>query len=107
MHNPSKVKGRGQAKGVRQLPGQRQRRVIPLQRLVRVAEQPQGPGRIAIAIHPRVTYIQKGVGAMLSGVIEGHALLLVRSGTRELAKKEQSLPLDAVSFQEECGVWHT
>ena len=52
MEQGRKVQSRRQAEGVRQLPGQRQRLVAPLQGLVWIAQQPQGHGGIGAAATP-------------------------------------------------------
>ena len=48
------------------------------------------------------------MGAVLLGIIEGHPLLQVRSGQRQLSQVEQSgLPQRAVGRQKERGVLDT
>jgi len=72
--------------GVRQLASQGQRLVASLQSLVGIAQRPQDAARIAEAGYPRVlSSIQKGKGAVLLGIIEGDALLYVRSGWGKLS----------------------
>src|SRR5262249_30760142 len=80
---------KGEAKGVRQLLGEGEGFVDSPQGLVRIAEIPQRPGSKGEAVHPGVIAIQKGVGAMLLGMVERHPLLQVCTGTSELAQPYQ------------------
>ena len=104
MEPGSKVQGKSQAKGVRQLLGQGERLVAPLQGLVRIAKKPQGQGCIGEASHPRVMPVQEGMGAVLLGVVEGNPLLQVLSGWSKLSQIEQGHPQRIVGLQEESRV---
>ena len=86
-----------QAKGMRQFPGQGERFLTPLERLVRIAQGSQGPGRIAQAGHPWVLAGAGGMEMAPLGVIEGHGLLQVGSGLGQLSKSEQGDPQRLVS----------
>ena len=67
--------GEAQAKGVRQLLGQGECFVAPLQGLVRIAKKPQTQAATDPARHPRVQPVDEGQRAVLLGIIEGNALL--------------------------------
>jgi hypothetical protein len=72
--------------GVRQLLDQSESFMDSPQGLIWVAQRPQDAARIAEANYPRVlSSIQKGEGAVLLGIIEGYALLYVRSGWGKLS----------------------
>src|SRR5262245_17691205 len=79
-----------QAKGMRQLLGQGQRLVASLYGLVRVAQIPQAPGRIAEAALPGVK--QGTIGAMVLGIVESTHLFQMLSGQGKLSRVEQSSP---------------
>ena len=72
MEPGSKDQGKSQAKGVRQLLGQGECLVAPLQGLVWIAKIPQGPGCKGEASHPRVLPVEEGQGAVLLGIVEGN-----------------------------------
>ena len=91
---------------MRQLLGQGERLVAPLQGLVRIAKKPQGQGRIGEASHPGVMPVEEGMGAVLLGVVEGNALLQVRAGRGKLSQTEQGRPQRIVGLQEESRVLH-
>ena len=58
-----------------------------LQGLVRIAEQPQGLTQVGEAIDPWVLVpIDKGMGAMLLGIVQGHRRFKVRSGRSPFAR---------------------
>src|SRR5262245_63688922 len=92
------------AKGLRQLPGQGQRLTAPLQRLVRIAQRPQGTGRKGSATNAGVFPIEEGVGAVLLGVVEGYSLLQMGSGGSKLSQIEQAAPHSPSGPQEEGRV---
>ncbi len=62
---------------VSQLPDHAERLVAPFLCPVRIAQQPQGPSRKALAKYPEVYPIEGDQGTVLSGIIEGTALLKV------------------------------
>src|SRR5262249_44001959 len=80
MEPGSKGEGKSEAKGVRQLLGEGERIVDTSQGLLRIAEIPQRPGSKGEAVHPGVIAIEKGVGAILLGIVERNALLQVCTG---------------------------
>jgi hypothetical protein len=80
MQASSKAQGHSQAEGVRQLPGETQRFVAPLQGLVWIPKEPQGPGSIHLARHARILSIYEGMGVVGLRVIEGNTPLRVRAG---------------------------
>ena len=86
---------------MRQLLGEGERVVDAPQGLVRIAKIPQRPGPKGEAVHPGVIAIQKGVGAMLLGMVERHALLQVCTGASELAQPYQGIPQYIVGHQQE------
>jgi hypothetical protein len=71
---------RRQAEGVRHTLYQGQSLAHGHQRLVRITKRPQNPGEIDLAVHPGVTSIEKGMGAVLLGMIEHYSLLQMDSG---------------------------
>jgi hypothetical protein len=95
----SKDEGNGEAKGVRQLLGEGERFVDSPQGLVRIAEIPQWQRPKGETVHPGVIAIQKGVGAMLLGIVERHALLQVFTGASELSQPDQGIPQHTVGHQ--------
>jgi hypothetical protein len=88
MEHGSKMQCKTQAKGMRQLVRQRQRLLAALQGLPRRAQQPQDMGHKAPGNDPRVNAIDKGMGAVLLGMVEGNRLRTVRSGGCQLAEKK-------------------
>src|SRR5882724_1704744 len=98
------AEGQSQTKGVRERPGQGHRLVDPLQRLVRIPQQPQSPGRIAQALYFLVLSVDGGESAMLLGIIEGNPLLEVRPGCGQLSTHQQRRPQCPVSRQEQSWV---
>src|SRR2546428_1785097 len=107
MEPGGKGEGKGEAKGMRQLLGEGERVVDSPQGLVRIAEIPQRPGSKRETVHPGVIAIQKGVGAMLQGMVERHALLQVCAGTSELSQPYQGIPQHIVSHQQELHFSYT
>ena len=107
MEPGSKDEGKGEAKGVRQLLGEGERVVDAPQGLVWIAEIPQRPGPKGEAVHPGVIAIQKGVGAMLLGMVERHALLQVCTGASELSQPYQGIPQHIVGHQQELHLADT
>ena len=76
MQHGRKGQGRRQAKGVRQLLGQGERLLTALPGLVRIAQQPQDPGGIGSGnTTPGSCPVERCMGAVLLGVVEGDALL--------------------------------
>src|SRR5712692_8538795 len=105
MELGSKDQGCSQTRGVRQILGQDNRLVAPLQGLVRMAKQPQGPGRIEPAAHPGVMpAVENSMRAMLLGVVKGYALLCVCTSRDQFPKPKRSGPQCMVSLQKERGV---
>ena len=96
-----KDEGNSEAKGVRQLLGEGERVVDAPQGLVGIAELPQGQRHKGETVHPGVIAIQKGVGAMLLGIVERQALLQVGPGGGELAQPDQGIPQHIVGHQQE------
>src|SRR5262245_34971086 len=81
-----------------------QRLLVLLESLVWIAQIPQGPGRKGEADHPRVKSIEKGVGAVPLGVVEGKTLLKVFLRRNQLSKVEQVDGSHSVGWQEESRV---
>ena len=64
---------RGPALGVSQCPGQGQRVLASLQGLVRIAQRPEGKGRMVAAMQPRIeSSIEEGQGMVSLGIVEGY-----------------------------------
>jgi hypothetical protein len=106
---PVDSRGKGEGKrqriGVRRLPGQGERRLAPLLGLLRIAQQPQTPGRIAEeGDHPLDSPTHKGLEAGGLGGAEGGALLQVRTGVDHLSQPEAGDPQRIVGFEEDSGV---
>ena len=78
MEHGSTAQGKTQAKGVRTLLRQGHRLVAPRQPLVRIAQEPQRPGGIAVANHTSVLPIEERRGAVLLGIVERYTLCKVR-----------------------------
>ena len=93
-----------QTKGVGELVCQGEALLAPLQRLVRIAQHPQGKGCIDPASHTRVLPIEEGMGAVLLGMVQGNALLQVGTGRNKLAKIEQGISQRTVPLQGERRV---
>ena len=96
----SKIEGKSEAKGVRQLLGEGERVVDAPQGLLWTAKMPQRQGLKGEAVHPGVIAIQKGVGAMLLAMIKSYALLQVYTGTSELSQPYQGISQHIVSHQQ-------
>jgi hypothetical protein len=90
MEPSSTGKGEGQVIGVRQLLGCGKSFVVPLKGLVRITKMPQSPGCMGKANHSGVLLIEKGMGAVLLGAVEGNPLLEVLSGWDKLSQEVQS-----------------
>src|SRR5262245_30225418 len=79
-----------------------------LQGLVRIAKTPQSPSNTVPGAHPRVMPgVEKGLGAVVLGIVEGPGLLYVSLGRGELSKIEQDRPQRMPGLQEERGVLGT
>ena len=98
---------KGEAKGVRQLLGEGEGFADYPQGLARIAKIPQRLGPKGEAVHPGVIAIQKGVGAMLLGIVEGHALLQVCTGASELSQPYQGIPQHMVGHQQGLHLSYT
>src|SRR5262249_47029662 len=72
------TQGKSQAKGMSNLLCQGHRLLALCQPLVRIAEVPQRPGRVAVTNHTSVVPIAERRGAVLRGVVERHTLRKVR-----------------------------
>src|SRR4029450_4657382 len=92
MEPGSKDEGNDEAIGVRQLLGEGERVVDSPQGLVWIAEIPQWQRHKGETVHSGVICIQKGVGAMLLGMVERYALLQVCTGASELSQPYQGIP---------------
>src|SRR5262249_44241669 len=76
---------------VRQLAGQGQRLVAPLQGLVRIAKAPQDLGETPKTKDPLMGLSEEALGAALLGVVEGDALLQMRAGSVQFWQEEQGI----------------
>src|SRR5215813_12383219 len=81
MDLSGKEQGRGHTGWVRQLAGQGQRLVAPLQGLVRIAKRPQDLGETPEANNALVGLREEALGAVLRDIVEGDALLQVWAGS--------------------------
>jgi hypothetical protein len=104
MEPGRKEQGVSQAEGMRHLPGQRQRRVTPLQGLVRIAQPPQGHGGVGMALHPGVRPVADGMGMVLLVVVEGGPLRKMGLGSGKHAQIVHGVPEGRVGPQEERRV---
>ncbi len=73
----SHAQGKAQGKGVIQLVSQRQRLPAPLQGLIRIAEEPQRPGRPRQRGYAKVLRQGKRQGRVLLRIVEGDDVLKV------------------------------
>src|SRR5438046_670609 len=81
---------------------QGQRRVAPLQRLVRITPQPQDQGHKLLTTYPGVVpAIEQGMRAMVLGIVEGDAVLQVPVGRGQLSKRQHRGSQRVVGLQEE------
>ena len=105
MQHGGKVQGHCQTGGVRQGLGQGERLSQALQGLIRIAEDPEGQGRMAEATHAGVMpAVEPCVRVVLLGIVERSPLLEVGSGSGKLAAQHQGRPQRVVGFQEERRV---
>src|SRR5262245_46346208 len=104
MEPGSKVEGKSEAKGVRQLLGQRERLGASPAALVRIAKQPQSQGRIREANARRIRPIQERQRAVLLDVVEGHRLLQIHPSRGKLAKPVERTPQCPVGLYKIHGV---
>jgi hypothetical protein len=88
MANGHIVQGMHQRKGVCQVLGPGERRLILLSSLLRIAQYPQAMGHVEAAIHAGVDPVEEEKVAMRLGVVQGEPLLRVRVGERTLALPE-------------------
>src|SRR6266511_3113906 len=103
-----KNQGKPQAEWVTQLFSQGERRVAPLQSLIRIAQKPQRPGRIAKAGHSGVcTPVEKSKETVLLLIVESTALLQVYSGEGKLSLPQQRTSQRFVGFQQERWILST
>jgi hypothetical protein len=89
--------------GVREVLSEAEGFVTPLQGLLWITQQPQGPGRIGEARHLRILSIQRDQVTVLLGVIERDALLQVRAGRGQRALEEQRRPQRPMGLQPKGG----
>jgi hypothetical protein len=85
MEPSSTGESMSQAVEVRQLPGEGECPLAPLQGLLWVAQIPEDPGGVGVGIHPKVIPLPEGLGAVMLGVVEGNRLLLVGAGPSEVS----------------------
>src|SRR5437867_6460479 len=104
MEHGSGGQSNSQAKGVRQLLGERQRLPLSVQGLVRIAKKPQPLGCKAPADHPGILGIEEGQGAVLSRVVEGNTLCGLLANRDKLSQPAEGLPQRSVSLQKESRV---
>jgi len=108
MESRCKDQGKPQAKWIRQLVSQGERREASLQGLVRIAQKPQHPGYLAQAGHPGVcSPMERGKETVLLRVIEGTALLQMDAGEGKLPLPQQRASQRPVGFQQERGLLDT
>ena len=91
MDHSGKEQGSRHTGRVRQLAGQGQRLVTPLQGLVRIAKRPQDLGETAEAKDPLMGLGEEALGAVLRGGVEGDALLQMRAGSDPFLQGEQGI----------------
>src|SRR5262245_22982173 len=97
MDDGGKVQRERQAEGMRDLAGERHRFMELLQRVVRIAERPQGATERGETDHSGILTVQNGLRAVTPRVTEGHTLLQVRARLDELAEEVQGRPQGLVS----------
>jgi hypothetical protein len=102
MERRGKEQDSSQGMGVRHLTGQGERRLTPLQGLLRIAQPPQHPGRKREAKDSGV--VQDGMGAVLLGIIEGTALCQVLLRQNKLSEVLKRLSERPMRLHEECRV---
>src|SRR5712692_8412590 len=101
MEYGSMTQGPSQAKGVRQLLGQGDRRVAPLQGLVWIAEIPQSNGCMSQATHSGVLYGSTvSMRSVPLRVVKSNPLFKVLSARGKLSRIEQSHSQQIVSWHE-------
>ena len=85
---------------VGELLGHGQRRLAAGQRLVGVAEEPEGRRGAIAAAHSRIVpAVERGMGAVALRIIEPQPLVLVHPGGSHLAATEQAGPQGMMSRQ--------
>src|SRR5262249_7771372 len=77
MEHSRSTQGKTQAEGVCTLLRQRHCFLAPHQPLVRITQVPQRPGVLNRAYHASILPIEKRVGAVLIGVVEGYTLCVM------------------------------
>src|SRR5262249_28384772 len=87
MDHGSRVEGIRQAERMRELLGQGQRLMAPLEGLIRIPQQPERSGHIGEEKHAKVIPKAKGQRAVLLGIIEGEALLQMRLSRGDLPQR--------------------
>jgi len=104
MQRCRKVEDRSQ--GIRQskLPGQGESLAVPLQGLLRVAQQAQDPCRIGQVDDARVIAMEKGQGAVLLRRIKGHLRRQMLAGAGQVAEQERAHPHPEAGLHQERRV---
>jgi hypothetical protein len=103
-----KNQGKPQVEWIRKLLSQGERRVTSLQGLIRIAQKPQRPGRIAEARHPGVCpSVEKSQETVLVQIVERTALLQVYSGEGKLSLPQQRASQRPVGFLQERRILST
>ena len=92
---------------MRQLLGQGECFTTAPQGLIRIAKTPQGQGRPRSTNHALILSIERGRGAMLLRIIEGHLSFQMHVGRGELSQEGQGLAQHPVGQQEERRGLHT
>ena len=98
------VQRKGQAERMRQLPGQRQRLMRPLQGIVWIAERPQGSGQRGQAHHAGILAVEDGTRLGLTRIAQRDSLLQVRPSLDEVSEEVERGPQRLMRHQEELGV---
>src|SRR5712692_28397 len=101
MEHRGKEQSINQIEGVRQRTGQGERRLAPLQGLLRIAQQPQHQGRKGEA---KYSGVREAMGAVLLGIIEGTALGQMLLGRDKLSKVLKRLAERPMCLHEERRV---
>ena len=104
MEHGREEQGESETLGVRKLPGEGQRRVPPLQGLIRSAKAPQSLAHMAQTGHSSIVPVAEDMGAMLLRIVERNRLFEVGAGWGELSQIEQGLSQRPVYLQEEGRV---
>src|SRR5262245_27446240 len=104
MDNGSSKQSSRQAKGMRQLLGPGERFLAALERLVGIAQIPQGSTGPGEADRLGIRAIAKDLGVRWLSVIQGYRLLRICSLLDKLAKQEKGLRQHRVRPHEKIGI---